>query len=65
MPAPRTPDGQGQLGNAERGKAHWPLDLEIHPDRQDDEHKVADKGVAHPLNPPPGRRSTRRAQDDE
>jgi hypothetical protein len=48
-----------QLGNAERGRAHWPLDLELHPDREED------RQVTHPLNPPPERISTRRAQDDE
>jgi hypothetical protein len=61
MPIHRTPEGPGQLGNAERGRAHWPLDLELHPDRDEEE----DTPVTHPLNPPPEHRSTRRAQDDE
>jgi hypothetical protein len=69
MPTPRTPDRKPdkrrdpnpQLGNEERGRAHWPLDLEIHPDREEEE----DRPVTHPLNPPPERRSTRRAEEDE
>jgi hypothetical protein len=24
-----------QLGNGEGGRAHWPLDLEIHPEREE------------------------------
>ncbi len=30
MPAPQRPIDK-QLGNPEPGRAHWPLDLELHP----------------------------------
>ena len=58
MPTPRIPDNRPPVNHA-RGKAHWPIDLELHPDRDED------KVVTHPLNPPPEQRSTRRAQEDE
>lgn len=64
MPTPRTHDHDPQLGNETGGKAHWPLDLEVHPDK-DDEHQDADTEVTKPLNPPSERRSTRRAEKDE
>jgi hypothetical protein len=31
-PKPRRSE---QLGNGEGGRAHWPLDLELHPDKED------------------------------
>jgi hypothetical protein len=38
MASPRThtPDKKSeQLGNGEVGRAHWPLDLELHPEQED------------------------------
>ncbi|HEV7689555.1 MAG TPA: hypothetical protein VGO52_01975 [Hyphomonadaceae bacterium] len=35
-PRPHTPDKKSeQLGNGEGGRAHWPLDLELHPEQED------------------------------
>jgi hypothetical protein len=38
MASPRThaPDKTSeQLGNGEGGRAHWPLDLELHPEKEE------------------------------
>lgn len=32
---PKKKSGSEQLGNGERGSAHWPLDLELHPEREE------------------------------
>jgi hypothetical protein len=46
MASPRTPQprkpGSEQLGNGERGRAHWPLDLELHPEREEEPAPVRD-----------------------
>lgn len=37
MASPRTQEPSKkseQLGNGEHGSAHWPLDLELHPERE-------------------------------
>ena len=33
---PAPPKDHGQLGNGERGRAHWPLDLELHPEKEEE-----------------------------
>jgi hypothetical protein len=37
------PENDKQLGNPERGKFHWPKDLELHPGRDDDEDEPRQK----------------------
>jgi hypothetical protein len=55
-----------QLGNPEPAKAHWPLDLELHPGRDDDDpHLQKRDNTTHPLNPPAERNSSIVAERDE
>lgn len=32
-------ENEKQLGNPEPAKAHWPKDLELHPDRKEDDER--------------------------